>query len=145
MEIIKDEIEEYLSKRKFLTLGTSSKNGKPLTHPLAYVNIDHAVFFSTSKTSRKMKNIFENPNVAYSIYDDTDHLDEIRLLQMEGKASEIVNKKEFDKILEMLKNKFPFSKYIPIDSDTVVVKISPKSCYFSDYNKRLGQIEKVDF
>lgn len=145
MELIKDEIEEYLSKRKFLTLGTSSKNGIPLTHPVAYVNIGHDVFFSTNKTSRKMKNIFENSNVAYSIYDDTDHLDEIRLIQMEGKASEIVNKKEFDKILEMLKNKFPFSKYIPIDSDTVVVKISPKSCYFSDYIKRFGQIEKVEF
>ena len=86
MELIKDEIEEYLSKRKFLTLGTSSKNGKPLTHPLAYINIGHDVFFSTIKTSRKMKNIYENPNVAYSIYDDTDHLDEVRLLQMEGKG-----------------------------------------------------------
>ena len=145
MEFIKDEIEEYLSKRKFLTLGTSSKNGKPLTHPLAYVNIGHDVFFSTSKTTRKMKNIFENPNVAYSIYDHTDHFDEVRLLQMEGKASEIVDKKEFKNIIEMLKNKFPFSKHIPIDSDIVVVKISPKSCYFSDYNKRFGHIEKVEF
>jgi nitroimidazol reductase NimA-like FMN-containing flavoprotein (pyridoxamine 5'-phosphate oxidase superfamily) len=145
MEFIKDEIEEYLSKRKFLTLGTSSKNGEPLTHPLAYINIGHDVFFSTSKTSRKMKNIFENPNVAYSIYDETDHLDEIRLLQMEGEASEVVNKKEYDKILEMLKNKYPFSKNILIDSDTVIVKISPKSCFFSDYNKRFGNIEKVEF
>jgi nitroimidazol reductase NimA-like FMN-containing flavoprotein (pyridoxamine 5'-phosphate oxidase superfamily) len=145
MELIKDEIEEYLSKRKFLTLGTSSKKGMPLTHPVAYVNIGHDVYFSTNKETRKVKNILENPNVAYSIYDQTDHLDEIRLLQMKGKASRIVDKKEHNNILEMLRSKFPYSKDIPVDSDTYVIKITPKSCLYSDYNRRFGKIEKIEF
>ena len=145
MDLIKDEIEEYLSKRKFLTLGTSSKNGKPLTHPVAYINIGHEVYFSTNRNTRKAKNILENPNVAYSIFDNTDHIDEIRLLQMEGEASEIVDKQKFEEILQMLRTKFPYSHNILIDSDTMIIKITPKSCHFSDYNKRFGEIEKVVF
>ena len=145
MDLIKQEIEEYISKRRFLTLGTSSKNGKPLTHPMAYVNIGTDVYFSTNKSSRKIKNILENPNVAYSIYDQTDHLDEIRLLQMEGKAEKINDEKEYKNIMKMLKSKFPYSNYIPISSDTIVIKISPKSCYFSDYNRRFGNIEEIEF
>jgi nitroimidazol reductase NimA-like FMN-containing flavoprotein (pyridoxamine 5'-phosphate oxidase superfamily) len=145
MDFIKDEIEEYLTKRKFLTLGTSSKKGMPLTHPVAYVNIGHDVYFSTNKDTRKIKNILENPNVAYAIYDPTDHLDEIRLLQMEGKASRIVDKKEYNDILKMLRSKFPYSKDIPVDSDSYIIKITPKSGFYSDYNRRFGKIEKVEF
>ena len=145
MDYIKDEIEEYLSKRKFLILGTSSKNGKPLTHPLAYINIGTDVYFLTSKSSRKVKNILENPNVAYSIFDQTDHYDEIRLLQMEGKAEEIDDNKESETIIKMLVNKFPYFHGLPINSDNVVIKISPKFGYYSDYNRRLGKIEKVEF
>ena len=145
MDFIKDEIEEYLSKRKYLTLGTSSKNGMPLTHPMAYVNIGTNIYFLTNKESRKIKNIIENPNVAYSVYDQTDHFDEIRLLQMEGKAEEVKDEKESKTVIEMLKVKFPYSHFIPVETDTIIIKISPKSCYFSDYNKRFGKIEKIEF
>jgi len=38
MDEIKEQIVNYLSKRKFLTLATSTQKGEPLTHPIAYVN-----------------------------------------------------------------------------------------------------------
>ena len=57
MEETEDQVVNYISKRKFLTLATSSSNGKPYTHPLAYVNIRATTYFSTSKESRKIKNI----------------------------------------------------------------------------------------
>ncbi len=145
MDFIKAEIEDYISKRKFINLATSSKKGDPLSNPLAYVNIGNDVYFSTNKMTRKVKNILENPNVAYTIYDNTDHLDEIRLLQMEGKATIIKDKRKHQEIINMLKEKYPISKTIPLNSDTVVVKITPKSCYFFDYIKRFGQIEKIKF
>ena len=145
MDILKEEIGEYLSKRKYLNLATSSKNGKPLSHPIAYINIGTDVYFSTNKTTRKAKNIAENPNVAYSVYDSTDHLDEIRLVQMEGVAAEITDKTKYEDILQKLNGKFPFAKNILIDKDTIVVKITPKFCYYCDYNKRFGRIEEVEF
>jgi nitroimidazol reductase NimA-like FMN-containing flavoprotein (pyridoxamine 5'-phosphate oxidase superfamily) len=145
MEDLKEEVLDYLSKRKFLTLATSSKSGEPLTHPIAYINIGENIYFSTNKNSRKVKNIEKNPNIAFSVYDETEHLDEIRLVQMEGKASKINNEKEIEGILEQLQKKFPAMTYIPIDSDVTVIKITPTNGYFSDYNKRFGHRNKVEF
>jgi len=145
MEDIKEEIIHYLSKRKFITLATTTKNGEPLTHTVAYINKGPTVYFSTSKQTRKAKNIFKNPNVAYSIYDTTEHLDEIRSLQMEGRATLVSDKNELNEALKSLKQKFPSMSDISLDSDNIIVKITPKTCYFSDYTKRFGYKDKVDF
>ena len=145
MDILKEEIEDYLSKRKFLNLATSSKDGKPLSHPIAYINIGPDVYFATRMSTRKAKNIAENPNVAYSVYDPTDHYDEIRLVQMEGIAKEITDKTKFKEILQKINEKFPFSKNIVIEKDTIVVKITPKFCYYCNNTRRLGETEKVKF
>ena len=118
----------------------------PLCNPIAYVNIGNDVYFSTNKKTKKVKNIIENPNVSYSIYDNTEFLDEIRLLQMQGKAKIVEDKKKSDEIFKMLKKKYPvFNSIIPNDPDAIVVKIIPKSCLFFDYIKRFGEIEKVEF
>lgn len=145
MDDIKEEVVDYLSKRKFLTLATSSQDGKPLIHPVAYINIGENIYFSTNKKSRKVKNIENNPYVAFSVYDETEHLDEIRLAQIEGKASQITNEKESEEIIKLLKNKFPSMVYIPIDADVIVMKITPTIGYFSDYNKRFGHRNKIEF
>ena len=145
MDEIKDQIINYLSRRKFMTLATTSINGVPLTHPVAYVNEGDAVYFSTSGKSRKTKNIYDNPNVAYSVYDGSEHLDEIRSIQMEGNATIVPDGDESKKVLKMLKQKFTFMSNIPTDSDDVIIKITPKVCFFSDYTKSLGHRDKVEY
>ena len=123
MEDIKDNIVDYFSRRKFLTLATSNTNGEPLTHPVAYVNDGATVFFITNINSRKVKNIIDNPNVAYSIYDNTEYLDEIKSLQMEGKASILDDEKKSKELLNMLNKKFPASDYLSLSVDSVFIKI----------------------
>ena len=145
MEDLKDEIIQYLSKSKFITLATANKDGDPLSHTVAYINKGPDVYFSTSKKSRKIKNLSKNPKIAYSLYDPVDHLDEIRSLQVEGEATLISDKKVSENVLNQLKKKFPFMTDIPIDSDNVIVKITPKTCFYSDYIRRFGYREKVEF
>ena len=145
MEDIKEEIIYYLSKRKFITIGTATKKGEPLTHTVAYINKGPNIYFSTSKQTRKAKNIAINPNVAYSLYDPVEHLDEIRSLQVEGEAIFVTDKNESEEALNLLKQKFPYMADVPIDSDNIIVKIIPKTGYFSDYNKRFGHRDKIDF
>lgn len=145
MEDIKEEIVDYLSKKKFITLATSSLNGKPLTHPVAYINKGHTLYFSTSNQSRKVKNIQENPNVAYSVYNETEHLEEVRFIQMEGTATLVSNKEESEEALKMLYQKFSFMTYMTPDSDNVIIKITPKICYFSDYIRRFGHRDKIEY
>jgi nitroimidazol reductase NimA-like FMN-containing flavoprotein (pyridoxamine 5'-phosphate oxidase superfamily) len=145
MDEIKEQIVNYISKRKFLTLGTSSKEGKPLTHAIAYVNIGDIVYFITGKQTRKYINIKNNPNVAYSVYDPTEHLDEVISVQMEGEATEITDKKESEKISQLLNNKFPTMSFLMKDPDSIVIKISPKTCYFMDYSKGLNYRDTVKY
>ena len=145
MEDIKEEIVNYLSKRRFFTLATITKKGEPLTHAVAYINKGPIVYFSTIKQSRKAKNIVNNPNVSYSLFDAVEHLDELRTLQMEGIAKIVTNKNESEEALKMLKQKFPLMVDIPRNSDDIIVKINPKTCFFSDYTKRFGYRDKVDF
>jgi nitroimidazol reductase NimA-like FMN-containing flavoprotein (pyridoxamine 5'-phosphate oxidase superfamily) len=145
MEDIKEEIIQYLSKRKFITLATANKEGDPLSHTVAYINKGPDVYFSTNKQSRKVKNILKNPKIAYSLYDPVEHLDEIRSLQVEGKATLISEKKVSDEVLSLLRKKFPYMTDIPVDSNNIIVKITPKTCFYSDYIRRFGYREKVDF
>ena len=145
MDDIKDQIVNYLSRRKFLTLATSSQKGEPLTHPIAYVNKEDTVYFSTGTQTRKYKNIQNNPNVAYSVYDPTEHLEEVISLQMQGKATPIKDKKVINEINKMLKQKFPNMSYLIKDPDGVIIKISPKSCYFMDYSKGFAYRDTVEY
>jgi len=145
MEEIKEHIIDYLSKRKFLTLATSTQKGEPLTHPIAYVNKGDIIYFSTGKETRKFKNIQKNPNVAYSVYDPTEHLEEVKSVQMEGKATPVTDKKETKEINEMLKQKFPSMSYLTQDPDGIIIKITPKSCYFVDYTRGFGYGDKVEY
>ena len=144
MEEIKEEIVHYLSKRRFITLATTKK-GEPLTHAVAYINKGPIVYFSTIKQSHKAKNIIKNPNVAYSLFDAVEHLDELRSLQIVGTAIIVTNKNESEEASKKLKQKFPLIANMPINSDNIIVKINPKTCYFSDYTKRFGYRVKVDF
>ena len=144
-DYIKEEIINYISKRKVLTLATATLKGEPLTHPIVYINKGFNIYFLTGKQTRKVKNIQENPNVSYSIFDETEHLDEIRLVQIEGKAEIVTEKNESKEVIKMLKQKFPHMAEMPITLDSVVVKITPKIGYFSDYIKRFGHREKVEF
>lgn len=87
----------------------------------------------------------KNPKIAYSLYDPVDHLDEIKSLQVEGEAKLISDKKVSDEVLKSLRKKFPFMEDIPVDSDNIIVKITPKTCFYSDYVRRFGYREKVEF
>ena len=145
MDDIKEQIVNYLSRRRFLTLATSTQKGDPLIHPLAYVNKEDTIYFSTGTQTRKFKNIQNNPNVAYSVYDPTDHLEEVISVQMEGKATPVTDKKEINEINKMLNLKFPNMSYLIKNEDSIIIKISPKSCYFMDYSKGFSYRDTVEY
>ncbi len=145
MDDIKEQIVNYLSRRRFLTLATSTQKGDPLTHPIAYVNKEDTIYFSTGTQTRKFKNIQNNPNVAYSVYDPTDHLEEVISVQMEGKATPVTDKKEINEINKMLNLKFPNMSYLIKNEDSIIIKISPKSCYFMDYSKGFSYRDTVEY
>ena len=145
MTDIEKEIIEYLAEKPFITLATCSSNGLPITHPIAHVTDGAIVYFVTDQTTRKVQNIIENKNVAYSTFEEIDQIDQIKSIQMEGTANILPKGPEFTKAWEMILKKFPFMKNMPPNPNNVIVKITPKKCHYSDYSKGFGYKETMVF
>lgn len=66
-------LEQILTENKYLSLATSDKNALPWASPVAYQfdNHENAFYFISSPDSRHIKNISENPAVAFSIYNSS--------------------------------------------------------------------------
>ena len=141
MTDVEHEIIKYLSKKSFITLATCTSQGIPITHPIAHVTDGSTIYFVTDKTTRKVQNIRENNNVAYSTFEEIDQIDQIKSIQMEGLATILSEGIEHNKAWEMILQKFPFMQNMPSNPNNVVVKITPKKCHFSDYSKGFGYRE----
>src|SRR3990172_8098200 len=63
--------EESLAKAKGYWVATTRPDGRPHVMPVWGVMVQSMVWFSTSRTSRKGRNLAANPNVSVHI-DDTD-------------------------------------------------------------------------
>ena len=141
MTNIDSEIIEYLSKKSFITLATCSSKGIRITHPISHVTDGSTIYFVTDQTTRKVQNIKENNNVAYSTFEEIDQVDQIKSIQMEGLATILSEGPEFTKAWEMILLKFPFMQNVPPNPNNVIVKITPKQCHYSDYSKGFGYRE----
>lgn len=56
-----------IGKRSFCTLASASQDGHPHAAAVLYVAIDDTLYVNTSRTSRKARNIADNPQVSVCI------------------------------------------------------------------------------
>jgi general stress protein 26 len=143
-EELKDRINQYLADHYYLNLATVSPQGSPMAHTMAYASKDSVVYLATNKNTRKVQNIMNNPNVAYTVDEDNPDWFDMQALQVEGKATIITNEEELREFGEIMAAKFPIAADMPPDPDTVMIKIVPEVIYYLDYSIEFGHREKVD-
>ena len=141
---LENKINQYLADHYYLNLATVSPQGNPMAHTMAYVSKDSVVFLATNKNTRKVQNITQNPNVAYTVDEDDPNWFDMQALQVEGKASIIIEEQELREIGEILAAKFPIVADMPTDPDAVMIKIEPEVIYYLDYSIEFGHREKLD-
>jgi general stress protein 26 len=139
-----DKIQEYLSNHYYLNLATVSPQGRPMAHTMAYVSEGVVVYMTTNKNTRKVQNIKQNPYVAYTVDEDDPDWFDMQALQIEGKASIIMDEKELREIGEILVAKFPIAADMPPDPDIIMIKIEPEVIYYLDYNVEFRYREQVN-
>ena len=61
------EVRRILARRSFATLATSSASGRPHAAGVLYELVDDAFWINTLRTSRKARNIEDNPRVAVTV------------------------------------------------------------------------------
>ena len=145
MSDLKKDIEGFLKSQRIISLATVSAEGKPMTHPVAYANEGATLYVATYRSSRKVENILRNPSIAYDAYAYSDDWSKTRSIQMEGRAFLVSDEDEIKKALELLAKKFPAMDYLEPDPDSAVLRIEPGICYYSDYSKGFGHIERVEY
>jgi len=143
-EELKDKINQYLANHYYLNLATVSPQGSPMAHTMAYVSKDSVVYLATNKNTRKVQNIMQNANVAYTVDEEDPDWFNMQALQVEGKASIIIDEKELREFGEIMMAKFPVVADMPPDPDTVMIKIEPKVIYYLDYSIEFGHREILD-
>lgn len=139
-----DKIHEYLSNHYYLNLATVSPQGRPMAHTMAYVSEGVVVYMTTNKNTRKVQNIKQNPYVAYTVDEDDPDWFDMQALQIEGKASIIMDENELREIGEILVAKFPVAADMPPDPDIIMIKIEPEVIYYLDYNVEFRYREQVN-
>src|SRR5688572_19852914 len=62
-----DEVEKALAKRSFCNLATVSAKGRPHVAGVLYQAVGTTLYVSTSRESRKARNVADNTNVAVNV------------------------------------------------------------------------------
>lgn len=62
-----EDMSRAIGKRSFATLATTSPQQRPHAAGVLYADVDGVLYVSTSRSSRKARNIAANPNVFVSI------------------------------------------------------------------------------
>lgn len=144
-EELKNKIYEYLANHYYLNLATISPQGRPMAHTMAYVSENEMVYLATNKNTRKVQNIMQNPQVAFTVDEDDPDWFDMQALQVEGRASIVSDEKELREVGEIMAAKFPVIADLPPDPDTVMIKIEPEVVYYLDYSIEFGHRVSVNF
>lgn len=106
-----------------------------MVHTMAYASDGSKIYFTTKKDTHKVAHIASNPNVAFTVDEDDVNVMEIKGVQMEGKASLVTNRKEADKALHLMMDKYPFMSNMPGTEEYLLFKVDPVKAYYLDYTK----------
>lgn len=109
-----DKAESIIKHNMYLSLSTCDMERKPWVATVFYAHDkEYNFYFLSAVDSRHAKNILENPNVAFSIFNSGQPVGSSEGVQAEGTAS-AVEGKDVKKVIELYSEKaFPKSTIAP--------------------------------
>lgn len=144
-EILRDQIIAIIDDMQDMTIATVREDKFPQATRVSYVNDGFTIFFATDKNSQKAKNIEKNNRVSMTIDRHYKHWDDIESLSIGAIANLATEKKEIEKISDLLFKKFPkITHYAPNGlEDIAFYRLEPKVISLLDYSKGFGHNECV--
>lgn len=127
-------IFDYLKKNKYMSLATSSKQGKPEVATVEYVIDDEGLLINTYVHYRKYKNLIDNPQVACVITTNHDIT-----LQLVGNIQQLAGDSALQAKQKMLEAEPDFVDFFN-DPDTRFFRITPTWMRLRDYTKKPMQV-----
>lgn len=138
MSIINETIK-YIEQSKLSLLTTIGEDNAPYIRPIgAFSNDGVDIYFTTAKTTEKVKHIKANPNVTFYFQNEGQAYETFKSASVIGEANEISAGEEFDKAVEGISLRYPVIKDLVAKGDinnSIIYKVKAKSIKFADYTK----------
>ena len=145
-EGLRRQIISIIDDVQDMTIATMREDGYPQATTVSYVNDGLTIYFGTAEDSQKARNISRTGKVSVTINRAYGDWDEIEGLSMAGIANRITDRKETEKVGELLFKKFPqIAGYVPSGTENVLLfRLEPKVISVLDYSKGFGHTELVE-
>jgi len=145
-ETLKKAINDYVSGKNMCTL-TSGIGEFVRSTPIEYLYVNGCFYFFT-EGGLKFKGILQNPNVSISIYDDYSGMQNLKGLQVSGRAEVIpIDSDEYKEIVEVKKLNLKNINKLPVNLNLLKVypmKFEFLNSDFKGYEVDLKQVLKRD-
>lgn len=122
---------EIIKRNKYMVIATSDKKGKSWGNVVFYAHdTDFNFYFLSAVDSLHVKNILQNPYLAFVIYDSSSPISAFDSIQAKGKAT-MVEKEEIAKVIKLYCEKlFPSSDMPPDERYPPEEYLSPSEFRF---------------
>ena len=100
---LRQQIRDWLSAHWMLTLATASADGEPHISPVVYFSEDLVVYIRAERQTNKIRNIEENPRVAYTVWKPAGRFEQVRSLQVAGRAHVLTGPAR-ERVLRLFRN-----------------------------------------
>lgn len=129
----------FLSRHRVARLATSDAGGIPHVVPFCYaLSGPHVYFVVDDKPKRRhgralkrMRNIAENPSVAFVVDDWSEDWSALAFLLVRGQARIVVGARERQSAIRALRARYPQYRTMALDGgDHPVVRIAPTAAHF---------------
>ncbi len=127
MRLKKDEAE-FVKQSRVVRVATADSRGEPHAVPVCHVWEGGQVWFATAKTTRKVRNLQQNPQVALIFDDYTDVWKYLRGLLLQGKAEVVESGPTYRRVRKLLYAKYPqYEEMEPLEEgESVFVRVTPE-------------------
>lgn len=124
-----EKYAQFLRSKMTAVISTISPAGQPMSATIYFeVDENFIFYFMTKKFTRKYENLEKNPEVALVIGTEN----EPATVQLQGRAEKILDPKEFDMRMNLLRKRFfkndyvaPLFQLAPEKNDMVLYRITP--------------------
>lgn len=104
---VPQQVIDYLTSEKTMTLATATPGGVPYATTLLYVSDGPTIYFWSRASSTAAQHVDQNPVVAFTIDTYGNDLQHVRGVQGTGECSVLLNGVEIARVAELFGEKFP--------------------------------------
>ncbi|MFW9777851.1 MAG: pyridoxamine 5'-phosphate oxidase family protein [Candidatus Heimdallarchaeota archaeon] len=125
MTEITADMENFLQEQRMIRVATVAPDGSPNIAPFCFFMHEGTVHVLTRPETKTVKNIKNNPKVAFLIDSYDEDWSKNRFLMLKGVATLIEDSKRTEELRAARKAKYPQQADAPPDRKWTVIRINP--------------------